>query len=84
MKAPHASAAGSVDDVDAHRAIAWQLASLGTEFPPKEVTDDLRWQMIAVAAYYPAEQRGFTPGCELEDWVAAEAQLDAWLLSARQ
>jgi hypothetical protein len=28
---------------------------------------------IAVAAYYRAEQRGFAPGGELDDWLQAEA-----------
>lgn len=28
--------------------------------------------MIATAAYYLAEQRNFTPGSELQDWLAAE------------
>jgi hypothetical protein len=32
-------------------------------------------EMIAVAAYYRAEQRGFTPGGELADWVHAETEL---------
>lgn len=36
-----------------------------------------RQTRIAIAAYYRAEARGFTPGCELEDWLAAEAQVDA-------
>lgn len=31
--------------------------------------------MVAEAAYYLAEQRGFCPGCELDDWLAAEARL---------
>lgn len=31
--------------------------------------------MVAEAAYYLAEQRGFCPGCELDDWLAAEAQV---------
>ena len=30
---------------------------------------------VAMAAYYRAEQRGFAPGQELEDWLAAERQL---------
>ena len=30
---------------------------------------------IAVAAYYRAEQRGFEPGHELEDWIAAEKEV---------
>lgn len=32
---------------------------------------------IAVAAYYRAERRGFAPGHELEDWLAAEAEITA-------
>jgi hypothetical protein len=40
---------------------------------------DLRHAMIAEAAYYLAERRGFKPGHELEDWLAAEAMIDrAW------
>ena len=32
---------------------------------------------VAVAAYYHAERRGFAPGYELDDWLAAEAELVA-------
>jgi len=32
-------------------------------------------QMIAVAAYYRAQARGFAPGCELDDWLVAEADV---------
>lgn len=42
-----------------------------------------RMQMIADAAYYRAEQRGFTPGYELEDWISAERQI-ASMLSSQQ
>jgi len=31
-------------------------------------------EMIAVAAYYRAELRGFAPGNELADWFEAEAE----------
>ena len=34
-------------------------------------------QMIAEAAYYRAEQRGFTPGNEMSDWLQAEADMEA-------
>jgi hypothetical protein len=30
---------------------------------------------IAEAAYYRAEQRGFVPGYELDDWLAAEREI---------
>jgi hypothetical protein len=35
--------------------------------------------MIAEAAYYLAERRGFTPGGELQDWLDAEAQIETSL-----
>ncbi|TMH60779.1 MAG: DUF2934 domain-containing protein [Betaproteobacteria bacterium] len=31
--------------------------------------------LIAQAAYYRAEQRGFQPGFEVDDWLAAEAEV---------
>lgn len=36
-----------------------------------------RRQMIAAAAYRRAELRGFAPGREVNDWLAAEAEIDA-------
>ena len=30
---------------------------------------------VALAAYFIAERRGFEPGHELEDWLAAEAEI---------
>ena len=43
------------------------------------VPQEARYQMIATAAYYLAEKRGFCSCGELDDWVAAEAQIDAML-----
>lgn len=37
---------------------------------------DSRLTMIAEAAYFCAERRGFDPGHEIEDWCTAEAQVD--------
>jgi len=34
-----------------------------------------RWEMVAVAAYYCGERRGFEPGGELDDWLHAEAEI---------
>ena len=31
----------------------------------------------AAEAYYLAEKRGFAPGAELDDWLTAEAQIEA-------
>lgn len=33
------------------------------------------YEMIAEAAYYRAQKRGFTPGLEAQDWVDAEAEV---------
>lgn len=49
---------------------------------PVAVSEDVRRAMIAEAAYLRAERRGFSPGGEAEDWLAAEAEVDA-LLKAR-
>jgi Protein of unknown function (DUF2934) len=38
-----------------------------------------RRAMIAEAAYLRAERRGFAPGHETEDWLAAEAEVDVLL-----
>jgi hypothetical protein len=38
-----------------------------------------RDRQIAEAAYYRAAARGFVPGDELEDWLAAEREVDARL-----
>ena len=43
------------------------------------VSADARRAMIAQAAYLRAERRGFEPGHEEEDWLAAEAEVDALL-----
>jgi Protein of unknown function (DUF2934) len=38
-----------------------------------------RLQMIAEAAYYRAEARGFISGDELQDWLDAENEIDRLL-----
>ena len=43
------------------------------------IDQEVKRLMIAEAAYYCAEKRGFAPGGELQDWLDAEAQLAAML-----
>lgn len=43
------------------------------------LTAEARYAMIAESAYLRAEQRGFEPGHETEDWLAAELEVDALL-----
>ncbi len=47
----------------------------GDVYPPR-ISADHRYQMIAMGAYFCAERRGFAPGAELADWLAAEAEVD--------
>ena len=51
--------------------------------PPAQLTPEARRALIAETAYLRAERRGFTPGQETDDWLAAEAEVDA-LLRAEQ
>jgi hypothetical protein len=37
---------------------------------------EVRYHMIAEAAYYRAQQRGFIGGDPMGDWLAAEAEID--------
>ena len=39
-----------------------------------------RTALIAEAAYFLAEKRGFEPGHHTEDWLSAESEVDARLL----
>lgn len=41
---------------------------------PEATGDEIR-ERIREAAYYRAQQRGFHPGYEVEDWLAAESQV---------
>ena len=45
----------------------------------KRIAGEDRLRLIAEAAYYRAERRGFAPGRELEDWLAAEVEIDSLL-----
>lgn len=51
-----------------------------SSFSVKQHSSDERQRMIAVLAYQMAEHRGFVPGNELNDWLVAEAEVDARLM----
>jgi hypothetical protein len=46
---------------------------------PATVGQQDRYHSIAEAAYLRAQHRGFLPGCELQDWLEAEAEVDKLL-----
>lgn len=43
--------------------------------PKPKVDDEIRRAMVAQAAYFRAEKRGFMCGCELDDWYEAEREI---------
>jgi hypothetical protein len=45
---------------------------------------ELRKRMVAVAAYFRAERRGFAPSAELGDWLQAEAEVNAMLAKSTE
>lgn len=63
-----AKLAAEVPDVESESV----LTRDGTYTEPED-----RLEMIAEAAYYRAEKRGFEPGHEIEDWLEAETAVDA-------
>ena len=40
------------------------------------IQSEMRHKLIAEAAYYKAERRGFLPGFEAQDWEEAEREID--------
>jgi hypothetical protein len=60
---------------DFTRAISGNIMESG-RFTAGPVATPDRKALIAEAAYYRAERRGFEPGGELDDWLAAEREVE--------
>lgn len=61
------------------QAAAKKAAATKPPKSPVNISAEERWRMVATAAYHRAEQRAFAPGHEVEDWLAAENEIDAVL-----
>jgi hypothetical protein len=48
------------------------------------VDPEQRAALIAEAAFFRAEKRGFEPGHEVDDWLAAETEVDARLMRSAE
>ncbi|MDP2695350.1 MAG: DUF2934 domain-containing protein [Gallionella sp.] len=48
-----------------------------------QLTEDQRQHCIEVAAYHIAEKCGFKEGCDLENWLAAEAEVNQSLAEGK-
>ncbi len=55
------------------------LPATASEANAGGVSAEQRHALIERAAYLLAESRGFSPGEELDDWLAAEAEVDRQL-----
>lgn len=51
---------------------------------PAPAAPPSREQMITEAAYYRAERRNFAGGREMEDWLAAEEEIDSLINPVRE
>jgi len=72
----------AVEVSEGDNTLWWSRRGLlrGLVLAPAFVDPQQRGTLISRAAYFRAMERGFTPGHELEDWLAAEAEVDAELL----
>ncbi len=52
--------------------------------PPMIASETERLALVATEAYLRAERRNFAAGHELEDWLAAEAEVNARLSRVRR
>jgi Protein of unknown function (DUF2934) len=58
---------------------AMQILESGHLAARTGIDPEVRRRLVAAEAYFLAERRGFAPGNELADWIAAEAAVDSRL-----
>ncbi len=68
----------------ARATVATRKRSAKPQTPGAKMVPEQRQQRIAQAAYFIAERRGFAPGNEIEDWLQAEAEIEALMKAALQ
>ncbi|HTY64682.1 MAG TPA: DUF2934 domain-containing protein [Acidobacteriota bacterium] len=64
-------------DNRASTSISEEILAAGPSI--KGISSEEKFQLIAEAAYFRSEKRSFTPGYELEDWLAAETEVETKL-----
>ena len=75
------SAPKSASPVTAKPAVSSPTAARRSRMP--KIDPDQRQHYVEVAAYYIAERRGFLGGCQVEDWVQAENEIDRLLMEGK-
>ena len=69
------TAASSSKSLETSPEVESAAPAASIEADGDDAVADARHRAIARAAYFLAEARSFAPGCELEDWLAAERQI---------
>ena len=69
---PAARKAAATGKAAVRKSVSTQSRGASAAAPAAE-----REEMVRTAAYFRAERRGFAPGYEWEDWLAAEAEVSA-------
>lgn len=59
----------------AAKEAAWVANHAGGSSPAGSMIDE-RERLVRERAYFRAQQRGFVPGYEVEDWLEAERELE--------
>lgn len=81
---PAPAPAKAVAKVEPVKAAAPAAPAAKAAAPAKQtVSAEVRGRMIAEAAYYIAEKRGFIHGHHNADWAQAEKQIDALLAKSK-
>jgi len=57
----------------------WDAVPTGEDLPAVDLQEH-----IATAAYFRAQERGFEPGQEIDDWLAAETEIKGRNLASRE
>jgi len=58
-------------------------ANAETDLSASNISDSQRQHDIEVAAYHIAEKNGFNSGCDMENWLDAEAEIDQLLVGGK-
>lgn len=74
---PGKNIAKSMPATAANKTDVRAAGSAGKSKPAAAAAGEDRYEMIAIAAYCRAEQRGFNGGDAMQDWLEAEAEIDA-------
>jgi hypothetical protein len=71
------------DDESSARSFSSNDPSPFTQRPTLPTDSSAYRELVAIAAYYRAQRRGFAPGGEVEDWLEAEREVATRISESR-